>query len=60
MIGLEAAPDPARGLVYGQRVFGKRIAELIRYNGHVQGFAPWFQNFTLMQPRCGLNLYFLV
>jgi beta-galactosidase len=47
VIGLDAALDPSRGLVYGQRLLGKRIAELIRYNENVQGFAPWFQNFAL-------------
>lgn len=47
VIGLEASLDPHRNLIYGQQVIGKRIMELIRYNENVQGFAPWYQNFTL-------------
>lgn len=47
-IGLAAALNPNLGNRYGQELYGKRIMEFIRYNiDEVQGFAPWFHNYSL-------------
>lgn len=41
-LGLAAALDPARGMDYGKRLYGKRLLELVRQDERIAGFAPWF------------------
>lgn len=45
-IGLAAALDAERGLVYGQAKFGHRLFEQMRQDLRVDGFAPWFLSAT--------------
>ena len=40
--GLAAFLDPARGLAEARRTYGRRIAEFLRRDPQVSGFAPWF------------------
>ncbi len=50
-IGLAAALDPERNNKYGQEVYGRRIAEQIRQDLRIKGFAPWFHGCTLQMAR---------
>lgn len=61
-IGLAAALDPKRGNRHGQSVYGRRIAEQIRQDLRIKGFAPWFHGCSLQMARlwtqpiyCGLR-----
>ena len=42
VIGVAAATDPGRGPRYLQNRLGIRLAELIRRDTRIAGFAPWF------------------
>ncbi len=50
-IGLAAFLDPQHGLADARRTYGRRIAEFIRRDPQVSGFAPWFSDPDLADAR---------
>lgn len=46
-IGVAAATDPKRGYRYLQNRLGIRIAELIRLDSRIAGFAPWLAIYNM-------------
>lgn len=50
-VGLAAFFDPQRGLAAARRTYGRRIAEAIRRDASVSGFAPWFTEPQMAEAR---------
>ncbi|MBN8525190.1 MAG: glycoside hydrolase family 2 [Planctomycetes bacterium] len=50
-VGLAAFFDPAQGLAAARRTYGRRIAEFIRRDPLVSGFAPWFTEPGMAEAR---------